>query len=131
MAYLVRDWWPDGSRWVYWTASSLRSAYAEYAGSEPSSAADLLGQLAVIGTDDAAGSVGLTIPPSSAWESQVGIDGDDLILGFRINSHTGLWALSVDVVDDFDEDDLIASPLTSGLPDTHWVLSGSDLYPRG
>lgn len=127
MAYLVRDWWPGGSKWVYWTATSLRSAYSEYSGSEPSSAADLLGQLAVIGTDDAAASVGFNVPPSSVWQ----LSGEDLALEFRISSHTGLWALSLEVVDDLDADDFIVSPLTTGLPDTHWVVVGGDLYPRG
>jgi hypothetical protein len=127
MAYLVRDWWPDGQRWVYWTATSLRNAYAEYSGSEPASSADLLGQLSVIGTDDAATSVGVTIPPSSAWSAE----GGDLTISFAVRSHTGLWGLSIEVDGELDEDDLLATPLTSGLPDVHWVLVGGDLYPRG
>ena len=96
MAFLVRDWWPEGEKYITWRVDSVKTAYSEYSGVSPSSASDFLGSLVVIRelSSTSTGASSASIPESSIWSVPEGRP-EDLAVEYGIEGHTGAWGLAV------------------------------------
>lgn len=88
----VRDYNSTEQKWEVWQAESLQTAYADYPFGD---SADLAGYLAV--TNDLRDTQGAAaigdLTPRSVWTYDVATD--DIVAGFHLAGHTGLWAIEV------------------------------------
>ena len=88
---IVRDFSTQQQKWVYWKTSNTKDAYQDYppnVGLPPISS--LLGSLQVIRVVDNTQN-SQAIPESSAWE----MSGTDLFPVYKIDGHTGKWAVRI------------------------------------
>ena len=159
MPYLVRDWWPAGNKFITWPVNNLTTAYQEYAGTTPSTSADLQGTLTIVKqvptTTIGGGTFHVGLVESSIWIYDS--SNQEVYLDYTLEGHTGCWALTLDTQNvltdlgvliqdgyDYYPDDAIeteqnfvtqssieAYPSTRNFPDTFWELSGNDLYLTG
>ncbi|MGA1353415.1 MAG: hypothetical protein ACO32I_01320 [Candidatus Limnocylindrus sp.] len=95
---LVKDYWPNGAKWITWETSSLARAYVDYpyAGQQGYPApAELAGQLNVVLLGGSGIGFAASIPEGTVWErADNGLGEFDMVARFAVEGHTGSWGVS-------------------------------------